>query len=137
MLIAGIGCRRGVPAEAIEAAIAAALAQARNQPSRIDALATAMFKSGEDGIAAAAAARGIPLILVGQADMARASNQTTHSRRVLELMGVGSVAEAAAIAAAGPDARLLVPRLIVGPVTCALAIADGPPAEASATETSP
>lgn len=125
MIVAGIGCRRGVAAEAIEAAIAAALAQAGTPSRRINALATAIFKSDEEGIAAVAAARGIPLILVEQAEMARASNQVTHSRRVLQLMGVGSVAEVAAIAAGGPGARLLVPRLIVGPVTCALAIADG------------
>jgi len=34
---------------------------------------------------------------------------------------VHSVAEAAALAAAGPGARLLAPRVAVGPVTCALA----------------
>ncbi|HLH99001.1 MAG TPA: cobalamin biosynthesis protein [Xanthobacteraceae bacterium] len=125
MIVAGIGCRRGVGAEAIEAAIAAALTKAGTPSRRVDALATAIFKSNEEGIAAVAAARGIPLILVEQADMARASNQATHSRRVMQLMGVGSVAEVAALAAGGAGARLLVPRLIVGSVVCALAIADG------------
>jgi cobalt-precorrin 5A hydrolase len=36
-------------------------------------------------------------------------------------MGVSSVAEAAALAAGGPDARLVVPRIAIGPATCALA----------------
>jgi cobalt-precorrin 5A hydrolase len=62
-----------------------------------------------------------PLILVEQADLARVGNHATHSRRVAQLTGVGSVAEAAALAAAGPKARLLVPRIVVGDVTCALA----------------
>jgi cobalt-precorrin 5A hydrolase len=40
---------------------------------------------------------------------------------VLALAGVPSVAEAAALAAGGPRARLILPRIAVGPVTCALA----------------
>jgi len=36
-------------------------------------------------------------------------------------MSVHSVAEAAALAAAGPNAHLLATRVAVGPVTCALA----------------
>jgi cobalt-precorrin 5A hydrolase len=123
MMIAGIGCRSGTSAEAVEAAIAAALSQAG--ALRLDALATAAFKRDEAGIVAAAAARGIPLILVKQADLERAGSQVTHSRLVARLTGVGSVAEAAALAAGGAAARLLVGRLTVGPVTCALAVADG------------
>lgn len=122
MMIAGIGCRRGASAEAIEAAIAAALSQAGVQ--HLDAVATAAFKGDEAGIAAAAAARSVPLILVAQADLDRAGSHATHSPRVARLMGVGSVAEAAALAAGGAAARLLVERVVVGPVTCALALAD-------------
>jgi cobalt-precorrin 5A hydrolase len=40
---------------------------------------------------------------------------------VRALAGVPSVAEAAALAAGGPKARLILPRIVVGPVTCALA----------------
>jgi cobalt-precorrin 5A hydrolase len=40
----------------------------------------------------------------------------------MDVLNVGSVSEAAALAAAGPTARLLAPRLALGPVTCALAI---------------
>ena len=39
----------------------------------------------------------------------------------MALAGVPSVAEAAALAACGPKARLILPRITVGPVTCALA----------------
>ena len=38
------------------------------------------------------------------------------------MTGVPSVSEAAALAAAGPGARLLGPRVAVGPATCALAV---------------
>jgi cobalt-precorrin 5A hydrolase len=121
MMVAGIGCRRGTSAAAIESAITAALAHAGLESHRLDLIATAAFKGDEPGIAAAAAARGVRLILVAQADLARAGGRVTHSRRVAELMGVGSVAEAAALAAGGPAARLVVARIVVGPATCALA----------------
>lgn len=51
--------------------------------------------------------------------------QSDHSRRA---RGTGSVAEAVALAGAGPGARLLLPRLI-GPdrmATCAVAIGENP-----------
>jgi cobalt-precorrin 5A hydrolase len=122
MMVAGVGCRRGTSAQAIEAAIAAALASAGLANQRLDVLATADFKANEPGIAAAAAARGVPLILVTQADLERAG--ATRSERVAGLVGVGSVAEAAALAAGGPAARLLVARIAIGPATCALAISE-------------
>jgi cobalt-precorrin 5A hydrolase len=121
MMVAGIGCRRGASAAAIESAITAALAHAGLASKRLDLIATAAFKGDEPGIAAAAAARGVRLILVAQADLEHANGRATQSRLVAELMGVGSVAEAAALAAGGPSARLVVPRIVVGPATCALA----------------
>jgi cobalt-precorrin 5A hydrolase len=45
----------------------------------------------------------------------------------MALMGVPSVAEAAALAAAGPSARLLAARIALGPVTCALAQSENAP----------
>jgi cobalt-precorrin 5A hydrolase len=44
-----------------------------------------------------------------------------RSDRVLALTGVPSLAEAAALAAAGPSSRLIASRLVVGAATCALA----------------
>jgi cobalt-precorrin 5A hydrolase len=131
MIVAGVGCRRGASAAAIESVIAAALARAGLASQRLDILATAAFKGDEPGIAAAAAARGASLILVAQADLERAGGRVTHSRRVAELTGVGSVAEAAALAAGGPAARLLVPRIAIGPATCALALVETAPTEAA------
>jgi cobalt-precorrin 5A hydrolase len=61
-------------------------------------------------------------VLVSEADLEAASPRTeTRSERVLALTGVASVAEAAALAAAGPAARLISPRLVIGSATCALA----------------
>jgi cobalt-precorrin 5A hydrolase len=50
-----------------------------------------------------------------------AANTLTHSARSQAVAGIPSVSEAAALAAVGEGARLLGPRIVVGPVTCALA----------------
>ena len=122
MFIGGVGCRKGVSAAAITAAVEAACAQAGLATSRVSALATMASKEQERGIAEAAASLGVPLILVAETDLrAAGARVTTHSPRVMELVGVPSVAEAAALAAGGPAASLLAARIAVGPVTCALA----------------
>jgi cobalt-precorrin 5A hydrolase len=122
MIVAGIGCRRGAPADSIIAAIEAALAHSGLAKDALDVIATPAIKSTEPGIADAAAALGLPLVLVAQSDLEAVADRTaTRSERVLELTGVPSVAEAAALAAGGADARLVAPRIAVGPATCALA----------------
>jgi cobalt-precorrin 5A hydrolase len=128
VIVAGIGCRKGASAAEIEAAIETALERAGRPLAKIDLLATAMTKRKEEGIAAAAAARGLPLIFVAQPELEIASARgATWSARVLALAGVPSVAEAAALAAAGSKARLILPRIVHGPVTCALAEAEDVP----------
>jgi cobalt-precorrin 5A hydrolase len=122
VIVAGIGCRKGATEAQIEAALTAALERAGRPLAKIDLLATSAAKRGEAGITAAAAARKLPLKIVAQADLEAASARgTTWSQRVLALAGVPSVAEAAALAAAGPKSQLILPRITVGPVTCALA----------------
>jgi cobalt-precorrin 5A hydrolase len=70
----------------------------------------------------------VRLVFVAQADLEVASARcATWSARVLALAGVPSVAEAAALAACGPKAKLILPRIVVGPVTCALASAEEGP----------
>jgi cobalt-precorrin 5A hydrolase len=122
MIIGGVGCRKGVSAAAITAAIEAACAQAGFAANRVSAIATAAMKQEEPGLAEAAALLGVRLILVSEDDLrAAGARAVTHSSRVMELVGVPSVAEAAALAAGGAAARLLAARIAVGPVTCALA----------------
>lgn len=122
MNVVGIGCRRGVGRGEIETAIAAVLARDGNP--RLDALATGEAKRDEPAIAAAAAGLGLPLL---HPDVTSAATATlTRSARVEALLGVPSLAEAAALAAAGLGAKLLGPRLALGRVTCAIAVTDPP-----------
>jgi cobalt-precorrin 5A hydrolase len=132
MMVAGIGCRRGTAADAIETVIAAALARAGVARGTLDAIATPEAKRDEAGIVAAAGALGVPLILVAQVDLENAGSRVeTRSQRVMELMNVPSVAEAAALAAGGPAASLVLPRIVIGPATCALAHAEAASPEAT------
>jgi cobalt-precorrin 5A hydrolase len=122
MIVAGIGCRRGAAAAEIEAAIAAALARVALSAGALSLLATSAAKAGEPGIAAAASALRLPLVSIPQDRLEAAGARTlTSSARVMAETGVPSLAEAAALAAGGPAARLLAPRVAVGPATCALA----------------
>jgi cobalt-precorrin 5A hydrolase len=126
VIVAGIGCRKGAAAGAIEAAIAAALAHCGLAAHALSLIATSSAKRDEGGIAAAASALGVPLVVVPEAALEAAGERTTtKSERVLLHAGVPSLAEAAALAAAGPTARLMAPRVAVGPATCALAESNG------------
>jgi cobalt-precorrin 5A hydrolase len=131
MIVAGIGCRLGATAEEVNAALTAAMVVAgqvsrptSQQALTLSRIATAAAKGEEPGIKAAAARRGIPLVLISQVDLEANSLKTlTRSSHSMQAMNVHSVAEAAALAAAGQGSRLLGPRIAVGPVTCALAVA--------------
>jgi len=128
MIVAGVGCRKGVQAADIEAVITAAFVRSGIAISQLRLIATSAVKGGEPGIAAAATAIGVPLVLIPQNDLVAAgARSATRSERVIALTGVPSVAEAAALAACGPAARLVLPRIAVGPATCALAEAGEAP----------
>ncbi len=122
MIVAGIGCRRGAAAADIEAAIRAALARARIGVAQLKAIATSRAKDAEVGIATAASTLGVGIMLISDGDLkAAGARAATRSDRVLAITGVPSLAEAAALAAAGPSSRLIVSRLVVGTAACALA----------------
>jgi cobalt-precorrin 5A hydrolase len=122
MIVAGVGCRKGVQPGDVKAVILAAFEQAGIAVSGLGKIATIHAKSREKGIEAAASAMRVPLVLMTQADlMSVMMRVATRSAQVEALVGVPSVAEAAALAAGGPSARLIAPRIVVGPATCALA----------------
>jgi cobalt-precorrin 5A hydrolase len=101
MIAAGVGCRRGASAPDIETAIRAALARANIAADALDVIATIEAKRTEPGILAAAETFGVSVVIVPEHELALAGDRVeTHSDRVLTLTGVGSVAEAAALAAA-------------------------------------
>ncbi len=122
MTVAGVGCRKSATAIEIDAAIDVALEEAGRSRDALCLIATSDGKGGEKGLIEAAHGRGVKLVLVKPTALEAAGPRTrSFSPRIKEMFGVPSVAEAAALAAAGPEAALIVPRIVVGPVTCAIA----------------
>lgn len=115
MIVAGIGCRRGCPAEAIVAVVRRAEALA----APVEALAAPAFKRDEPGLHKAAALLDVALFFEDKATLAAAQPHcVTRSAAADRETGFASVAEAAAIGAGGV---LVLPRLTGAGVTCALA----------------
>ena len=122
VIVAGIGCRAGVHAVEVEAALAAALLEHRVTQGRLGLIAIPSSKVHESGIVTAAAALRVPVVLISQHALEAVSELAiTRSAHAMAAMNVNSVSEAAALAGAGSHARLLGPRVSIGPVTCALA----------------
>lgn len=103
MRVAGLGFR----STATLSSLCDALARAGGA---VDALATAAQKADAPALRALAAELGLPLMAIG-AEALAAQNTLTHSATVRARFATGSVAEAAALAGAGPGARLLGPRV--------------------------
>jgi cobalt-precorrin 5A hydrolase len=126
MIALGIGCRRDTSADLIEAVIAQALTAARLAAGDVAVIATAADKMREPGVIEAAKRLDRPLRGIAENDLtAVAGLAVTRSDRVQRLKGVPSVAETAALAAAGRNARLILPRLANTSATCALAEGEG------------
>lgn len=101
MRIAGIGFRSGTPASV--------LAEALRRLGPFEALATAEAKGNDPEFQALVRNLTIDLHLVSQDRLA--AHARPGSRQAEERFGTGSVAESAALAAAGPGARLVVSKL--------------------------
>ncbi|WP_424831038.1 cobalamin biosynthesis protein [Ruegeria sp.] len=118
MIVAGLG----FSSQATASSLRAAFDQARTGQN-VDALATVADKESHPALAEFAATAALPLHLITPDDLA-GQRTLTCSNRSRATYGTGSVAEASALAAAGPGARLLSPRQISDDrlATCAIAI---------------
>lgn len=115
MRVAGFGLRG--------AATVAELAQLLGTV-RVDALAAPADKADHPALTAFAARLALRLIPVPPERLAEQPAPTLSSRQPPRY-GTGSVAEASALAAAGPGARLILPRQVGAAGTATMAIAEG------------
>jgi cobalt-precorrin 5A hydrolase len=116
----GVGCRKGCPADTIESLVRQALDRVATTTPL--GLFTLVDKSDEIGLSEAAGRLGLDLIYLSrEALRAREDGVRTRSPLAESLFGVPSVAEAAALAGAGPRSVLIVPRIAEGGATCAIA----------------
>lgn len=126
MIVAGIGCRRGASADEIEAVIVLALGRLGLKPQDLNALATFEEKAEEPGIREAARRLSRPVLACSAEDLRAVRDRIfTPSARAEAATGAPSVAEAAALVAAGPGARLRLPRIATARATCAIAEGEG------------
>ncbi len=117
----GLGCKRGCSTEAIVALVERAIAAAACAGMQAS-LFTHKAKYSERGLAGAAKALGLPLVFLETEVLRQASlRAATNSPRVMEMFGLPSIAEAAALAGAGPSSVLLVARMSDGGASCAIA----------------
>ncbi|GGE60770.1 cobalamin biosynthesis protein [Actibacterium pelagium] len=118
MRTAGIGCRGAVTIASLQDALHKAGGNA-------DRLATLPEKAALPAVQEFAHALGLPLIETPK-DILATQTTLTQSPTIQSRFGIGSVAEAAALAASRPGARLTGPRVISADGLATAAIAEGP-----------
>ena len=117
----GIGARKDVDAREL-AALVREVAARHGVDLQAATLATLETREKERGVHAAAQLLGIGIVFLPlQILRARDKDVLTRSVRVEQMFGVGSVAEAAALAALGVESVLLAPRVATTRLTCAIA----------------
>lgn len=117
MIVAGFGFRSGATLEALQDALARA-----GGPGGVTHLATLAAKA--PGLEPLSLALGLPVVTLPP-EALHGAVTLTRSERVEVLFGTGSVAEAAALVAAGPGARLRGARAVSADGTATAAIAEG------------
>ena len=121
MISIGIGCRKSCAGEAIVALVTRALADCPEHGG-IWGLFSLADKRDEPGLNAAAQTLGFDLVFLTREALAAATPRLlTRSAAAQSRFGLASVAEAAALAGGGPEARLMAPRRAAGGATCAIA----------------
>ncbi|WP_198411831.1 cobalamin biosynthesis protein [Microvirga flavescens] len=122
MIIAGVGFRHGVTGDEIAELVRQAFAHAAVSLNQLAGLATIEALANRPAFSDAAIKLSVKPLAVGKGALASSAPQVrTISPRALVAHGVGSVAEAAALGAVGPGARLVLERVASPNATCALA----------------
>lgn len=119
MKVAGLGFKRDVTLASLREALLAA-----GGPDGLAAVATVSDKADAEPLKQLARECGVPIRAI-PANMLAGIDTPTQSNFIAEKFGTGSVAEAAALAAAGPRARLIATRAISQDRTATAAIAEG------------
>jgi len=124
MIVAGVGFSSRCAPEELAQLVRRAQAAADLVPT---GLAAPAWKARSPCLQRAAQLLGLPILPIDRDQLAGVVDRVvSHSAASHAVAGVGSAAEAAALAAAGPRARLALPRIASAYATCALA--EGEPA---------
>jgi cobalt-precorrin 5A hydrolase/precorrin-3B C17-methyltransferase len=127
VLALGIGCERGCSIEEIEDLVRSALSEAGLAAGAVAAVVSVELKLAEPGIHALAAELGVPArFFPASRLLVETSRLSERSPAAFRATGCWGVAEGAALAAAGPDGVLVVPKRKSRRATCAVARASQP-----------
>jgi cobalt-precorrin 5A hydrolase len=119
MRVAGLGFRRDVTFASLREAFAAA-----GGAAGVTAIATVSDKANSDALQRLARELDVPIKAI-PTDVLAGIATSSQSELIQEKFGTGSVAEAAALAAAGRHARLVSTRVVSQDRTATAAIAEG------------
>ena len=122
VLALGVGCERGVAPQVLVEAVRSALDQAGLDARAVACVASVDVKADEAAVLQVANHLGVPARFFTAAALeAETPRLATPSDVVFAEIGCHGVAEAAALAAAGPQSRLIVPKIKGDRVTVAIA----------------
>ena len=114
----GVGCRRGTPAEAIEAAILKILAEYKLRPEAVARVASIDVKANEAGLLECCRSHGWPIRFYSAAQLNAVQGSFSKSEFVKNTVGVDNVCERAAAASGG---EIIVKKTAMNGVTAAVA----------------
>jgi cobalt-precorrin 5A hydrolase/precorrin-3B C17-methyltransferase len=127
VLALGIGCERGCPGEEIADLARSALGEAGLAAGAVAAVVSVELKLAEPAIHALAAELGVPARFFSASRLlVETPRLSERSPAAFRATGCWGVAEGAALAAAGPDGVLVVPKRKSRRATCAVARASQP-----------
>ena len=121
MRVMGVGFRAAADIASLQDAMQRALTASGNQS--LDAVVTEAAKAREPLFREFVQLLGLPGLGITQSDLEQMITPT-QSQRIKDRFGTGSLAEAAALAAAGPQARLIAVRTVSGDGKATAAIAE-------------
>ena len=121
MRVIGFGFRSGADMASLQDALRQVL---ELTGGGFDAIVTESAKSRAPAFRDLAQALRVPGLGITAEDLAQMITPT-QSERVIDQFGTGSLAEASALAAAGPEARLLTHRVVSGDGMATAALAEG------------
>jgi cobalt-precorrin 5A hydrolase len=117
-----MGCEKGAPVDDLLALAARAMDQAGVTPGALLALASIDGRIGEPALLAVAAHYDLPIRFYDAPSLERETPRLKNpSELVFARVGCHGVAEAAALAAAGPRSQLILPKIKSAFATAAIA----------------
>lgn len=119
-LVAGIGCRRGISSDAVEAALLDGLSQIDRSLEEVRLLASAELKRDESGLIQAARNMHVPIRWIPHDSIRECTREFQTTRAAEKHLELPAVAEPAALLV-GRRTRLLLPKIALSGVTIAIA----------------